>query len=168
MDVHTKKGEQINIMEEWQMKKFQSIVGVMIAGLILLAGCNQSDESEEEPLDQNQVEQKEEGQSAESNESDQIVGIAETFIDQLNEGKFDEATENFDETMAEQLTADDLEAIWNDLNSQLGDFIDQEFNTIEEVDGYQVVLTTGIFNNDDVTFQVTLNENQQISGFYIQ
>ncbi|MGN8646657.1 DUF3887 domain-containing protein [Gracilibacillus sp. HCP3S3_G5_1] len=150
------------------MKKFQSIVGVMIAGLILLAGCNQSDESEEEPLDQNQVEQKEEGQSAESNESDQIVGIAETFIDQLNEGKFDEATENFDETMAEQLTADDLEAIWNDLNSQLGDFIDQEFNTIEEVDGYQVVLTTGIFNNDDVTFQVTLNENQQISGFYIQ
>ncbi|WP_208588572.1 DUF3887 domain-containing protein [Gracilibacillus suaedae] len=151
------------------MKKIQSIVGVMIAGLILLAGCNQSEESEEEPLKQNQEEQEGEEQSAtESNENNQIIGMAETFIDQLNEGKFDEATANFDETMAEQLTADKLEGIWNDLHNQLGDFIDQEFHTIEEVDGYQVVLIAGIFNDDDVTFQVTFNENQQIAGFYIQ
>ncbi|MRI67532.1 DUF3887 domain-containing protein [Gracilibacillus thailandensis] len=168
MDVHTTKGEQLDIMEEWQMKKLQSIIAVMIAGLILLAGCNQSNESEEEPLDQNQEGQDEEQSATESNENDQIIGMAETFIDQLNEGKFDEATENFDETMAEQLTADKIEGIWNDLHNQLGDFIDQEFNTVEEVDGYQVVLITGIFNDDEVTFQVTFNENQQIAGFYIQ
>ncbi len=94
--------------------------------------------------------------------------MAITFIDELNEGNYEEATGNFDETMNEQVGAADLKEIWTDLNSQLGDFIDQEYNKTEEADGYQVVFITGTFNDADVTFQVTFDENEQIAGFFVQ
>ncbi|MBN6206611.1 DUF3887 domain-containing protein [Ralstonia pickettii] len=154
------------------MKRLQWIGLVMAAALVLLAGCNQ----DEEPADQGTEEQRDEqtasdaedGAAGENQEDEAQIDMAKGFIDQLNEGNYEEATENFDDTMNEQVTAADLEEIWTGLNSQLGDFIDQDYDRTEEADGYQVVLITGTFNDADVTFQVTFDENGQIAGFFVQ
>lgn len=121
------------------MKKLLWIIALL---LIVLMGCSQP---EDEP----------------------IVGHAETFINQLSSGDYEAATQNLDMTMAEQLTADDLEEMWVSLTDQLGEFIDQEYSGMEEVEEHQVVLITGIFNNVDVTFQVAFNEEEEIAGFYV-
>ncbi|GEM_PF-1276795 len=154
------------------MKKFQWIGLVMAFALVLLAGCNQAEEPADQSTEQQEDTQTPSGEKDETSEENQadeaLIDMAITFIDELNEGNYEEATENFDETMNEQVGAADLEEIWTDLNSQLGDFIDQEYNKTEEADGYQVVFITGIFNDADVTFQVTFDENEQIAGFFVQ
>lgn len=124
------------------MKKLVGMSVLIVLSLLVLAGCNQG-------------------------EDEAIVGHAETFINQLSSGDYEAATENLDMTMAEQLTADDLEEMWLSLTEQLGEFIDQEYNRIEEVEEHRVVLITGIFNNIDVTFQVTFNDEEEIAGFYV-
>lgn len=121
------------------MKKIIWIIGL---SLLVLAGCNQA-------------------------KDEAIVEHAETFINQLSTGDYEAATQNLDMTMAEQLTADDLEEMWLSLTEQLGEFIDQEYSGMEEAEGHQVVLITGIFNNVDVTFQVAFNEDEEIAGFYV-
>lgn len=154
------------------MKKLQWIGLVMAAALVLLAGCNQEDEpadqGTEEQGDEQTPSDAEDETSGENQENEAQIDMAKGFIDQLDEGKYEEATENFDDTMNEQVTAADLEEIWTGLNSQLGDFIDQEYNKMEEADGYQIVLITGTFNDADVTFQVTFDESGQIAGFFVQ
>ncbi|WP_405098715.1 DUF3887 domain-containing protein [Oceanobacillus sp. FSL H7-0719] len=154
------------------MKRFQWIGLLLAAVLVLLAGCTQEEDSAdggaaEQENTEVETDTKDEA-VADSQGNEEQMEMAKTFIEQLNEGKFEGATEKFDETMNEQVTAADLEGIWKDLNSQIGNFIEQEFNKVEEADGYQVVLITGIFNDADVTFQVTFDENQQIAGFYVQ
>lgn len=143
------------------MKQFKWMIFMMLAVCVLLAACNQTEE-QEEPVDENQAEEEN------NTEDEQIITIAETFISQLAEGNYEEATENFDETMSAQLTATELEEIWSSLTEQVGDFIAQEYNTTEEVDEGQVVLITGVFNEADVTFQITVDPDQQIAGFYVQ
>lgn len=154
------------------MKKFQWIGLVMAFALVLLAGCNQAEEPGDQSTEQQEDTQTPSGEKDETSEENQadeaLIDMAITFIDELNEGNYEEATGNFDETMNEQVGAADLEEIWTDLNSQLGDFIDQEYNKTEEADGYQVVFITGTFNDADVTFQVTFDENEQIAGFFVQ
>lgn len=154
------------------MRKLQWIGLSMLAVMALLSGCNQAEEQEEladENREEEQVEEEtEEQSSAEGEENELLISMAETFINQLNEGKYEEATENFDGTMSELLAAKDLEELWVGLNSQIGDFIDQEYASTEEADGHQVVLITGTFNDADVMFQVTFNKNEEIAGFYVQ
>jgi len=152
------------------MKKIQWAGVPLMAVVILLAGCNQAEDQSEQsnPSMENAEIEEDEQTQADSQENDELVSKAETFINQLSEGKYEEATEDFDETMAEQLGATELEELWETLQDQLGDFIDYEYHSTEEAEGYQVVLLTGIFNEADVAFQVTFDDNQQIAGFYVQ
>lgn len=147
-------------MEEFIMKKFYLLSIVLVAIVAILSGCNQDDGQNGANTGEGAVE---------GNKGDEeIIELAETFINRLSEGNYNEATENFDETMTEQLPREELEKLWTSLKEQFGDFIDQEYSSVEEVDGYQVVLLTGMFNDRDVTFQVTFDENRQIAGFYVQ
>ena len=70
----------------------------MIAIMLILTGCQG-----EEGIDT---------QEPEDTQEEQIVSIAETFIDLLNEGNYEDATEHFDETMAKELSPSALEEIW--------------------------------------------------------
>lgn len=160
MDIRT---ERIKLeKEDFFMKKVKWLGLAMLALLLMLTGCNQGDE--EEPAEQSTDEQSAE----DSQDNEAIIGIAETFVDQLSVGNYEEATEHFDETMASQLTAADLEELWQTLNNQVGNYIEKEYQSTEEAEGHQIVLITGVFNDADVTFQFAFNANEQISGFYVR
>lgn len=141
------------------MKKFKWLSLILVIIMVLAIGCSQ-----DEGQDKGQGDQDENLNL----ENEIIIDLAETFIDQLSDGDYQEATENFDATMADQIGAEDLEEIWLALEEQLGNFIDQEYSSTEEVDEYSLVLITGIFNDDNITFQVTFNEDEQIAGFFIR
>lgn len=154
------------------MKKFQWIGLTMLGFLVLLGACNQAEEPEA-PAEQNtegkaQTDETDEPSTEDNQENDQLIDIAENFIHQLQEGNYDKATEQFDEVMTEQLSPDDLEELWSDLENQMGDFTEQTYDSTGEMDGYQLVFITGTFENAEVTFQVTFDEHQHIAGFYVQ
>lgn len=136
------------------------------AAFVLLAGCNDA----EEPIvpAEDDAAQTEDLAEVEVVADEEVIRIAENFIEQLTQGQYEEATEKFDETMKEQLTAAELEQLWESLNEQLGEFIDHEYNQTEIVNDYQVVLIDGVFNDADARFQVTIDANKEIAGFYIQ
>src|SRR5699024_274477 len=124
------------------MKKCLALGLLILIGVLFLSGCQA-----EEQADENEGEQA----STDSQENAQIVGIAETFIDQLSEGKYEKATEHFDETMSQEMSVAGLEEVWLKLQQQVGDYIDKEYQSIEEAEGYQVVVMAGIFNDTDVS-----------------
>lgn len=138
----------------------------MIPVLLLLAACSEAEE--QEPVNENTGETEEQA-TDEHAADDAVVGMAEEFIGQLNEGQYEEATEKFDETMREQLGPEELEELWISLEDQLGELVDYEYDRTETVDGgYEVILINGVFHDADATFQVTVDGNEEIAGFYIQ
>lgn len=150
------------------MKKFSKVWILLILAMLFLIGCNDETEEMEEDRALDETEQPEEQVESESQADEETIQLAETFIENVSNGQYEEATENFDETMREQLGAADLQELWESLEEQMGEFIDYEYYQAEVVDGYEVILINGIFNDVDVIFQVTMNESQEVSGFYIQ
>lgn len=150
----------------------------ILLALFVLVGCSH-DEHEPAETD-NEAEQVDDEVSNEENgadsseqdgadaDSEQVIALAEEFIGQLANEEFEAATQHFNEMMEAQLTTVALDELWVALQDQLGAFIDQEHNSIEEVDDHQVVLIDGLFEGSDVVFSVAFDNNNQIAGFYIQ
>ncbi|MBU9711940.1 DUF3887 domain-containing protein [Evansella tamaricis] len=146
------------------MKK---IVSVILLGTLLISGCNgggeQGNENEEVTADTSTEE------TASNNiDEDEAVSLAEQFIEHLSAGEFGEGVGQFNEEVAAQLGAEELKELWETLESQIGTFIDAEFQTTQVIEEYLVVLISGLFEAADVTFTVTIDENYQIAGFFIQ
>lgn len=97
-------------------------------------------------------------------ESANINVIAEEFISLLASSQFEEASQLGDAS----IKADDLKHTWESLEKQIGDMIEQEHSTTTVVNGLDVVMIIGRFNNTDVMFNISFNEDQQIVGFYVQ
>ncbi|MCF3943753.1 DUF3887 domain-containing protein [Oceanobacillus alkalisoli] len=149
------------------MKRFRTVMFLSIVAILFLAGCSRGEEAEG-PVDEDTVQPEEQVTDESANATtDETVAVAEEFIVQLSEGQYAEATENFDDTMAEQIGAEELQELWGSLEEQLGEFIASEYDQTESGDGYEVILIKGVFNDADATFQVTINENMEIAGFYI-
>lgn len=125
----------------------------MIMILIMLVACT----ANEDPLT-------EDGNDIETEESARINQIAEEFISLLAEGQFEEASRFGDDT----IKADDLKSTWDTLQQQIGDMVEQEYSTTTELNGLDVVMITGHFEQTEVMFNISFNQENQIAGFYVQ
>lgn len=85
----------------------------------------------------------------------------------LSSGEYEEATENFDETMADALKAEELRELWEKLEDEFGRYFGKEYESGLESEEHQVILIKGIFNDKDVIFQIAFNEDNEIAGFYV-
>lgn len=135
------------------MKKYLAIFFILMLSLIA-AGCNNENTSDV------------------NEETEELVETAESFIDHLDAGNYEEAYEYFDETMAAELRPDVLEEVWETAVAQLGGFIDHNYNRVidrnTEAGNYQVVLLDGLFEASEMVFQISFNEEKEIAGFFIQ
>ncbi|MCK0471013.1 DUF3887 domain-containing protein [Halalkalibacter sp. APA_J-10(15)] len=131
------------------MKKY---VSVFAAGLIalMLASCSN-----------------EEGDTGNTEGTEGKERIAESFIQQLADGSYNEAAEQFDETMSEAISEAELAQTWEEIELQLGAYIDHRYQSTEEAEGYSIVILEGLFEGQDVIISVSINEHEEISGFYI-
>jgi len=121
------------------------------AMLTMLAACQ--DESKEE-------------ESADATAEE----TAEVFLDHLAEEAYDDAYDLLDETMENEIDPSDLEELWTALNQQLGDHIEFEYQHIEEGtdDDFDIVIIDSHHEKEDVTFRVTINEDQEVAGFFLE
>lgn len=134
------------------MRKYTGILLVILLAIVM-AGCNQTNEKED----------------ANTESKTDIESKAEEFIALLSEGDYEKGWENFDKTMKEGISSTELEELWETLNDQAGEFIDQEYNSTEKTnDGYEVVYISGLFEATDVIFTVTFDKDEKIAGFYIK
>ncbi|KHF41699.1 DUF3887 domain-containing protein [Halalkalibacter okhensis] len=152
------------------MKKYNVLMAVL-ASVVIITGCNAEQQQQENEIEENQELSTEESEiETEGNDFDidESVSLAEQFIEQLSQGKYDEAIERFDDTMSAQISVAELGELWETIESQVGAFIDYDFESTQEVDGYLVVLLNGLFEEADVMFTISFDEQNQIAGFFIQ
>src|SRR5690625_4989455 len=114
------------------MRKLKWMGFVMVVVLVFFSGCTQNEDPPEDEVNQEGEEQT----TGDREENEEIITLAEEFINQLNDGEYEAATENFDETMAAEIDADGLEELWGSLESEFGDFKDQEYVSTAEAEGY--------------------------------
>lgn len=140
------------------MKKLRVFLLLIIASLFIV-GCGSTDNNNNNNEGEaNQVDDK----------ASDIETIAENFLTMFVEGKYEDAVELFDETMAAQLPAEGVQQTAEMLSQQLGKFIDFEYKETTKVEGYDVVLFNGTYEATDVVFTVSFNADKEIAGFFIQ
>ena len=95
------------------------------------------------------------------------INTANDFFDKLDQHQFAAAQNLFDPSLKEKITAESLEKIWTQIQTNLG--------KLESVDGaqnktqgeYQVVILNCKFTNDTQPFQFVFNKDQKLVGFFI-
>ncbi len=95
-----------------------------------------------------------------------IVGLATEYFALLQNGRYTEAVENYDSTMAEALPPDKLEEIWTTFMSQAGPFKRQDGIRTEKEDKYDIVYISCEFENINMTLKIVFNRDRQIAGMF--
>jgi dienelactone hydrolase len=99
------------------------------------------------------------------------MALEQTAIDWVNllvTGKFDQAVEQFDNTMSAQITAGKLKEIWNSLVSQIGAFRDIKHLETSMAGGYTLIVATCYFSTLPFNIQLAFNANREIAGLYFR
>ena len=91
---------------------------------------------------------------------------AEAWINLLAAGKFEQAVESFDKTMAAQVPVASLEQIWNSLLAQAGTFKGFTGARTAKVDVYNQVIVTCEFSSASLDLQLAFDADMKIAGFY--
>lgn len=156
-----------------------SILLTSILLITILAACGSSDSSPETDNDNSQEETQTDQKEAEEEEtadnedtasitSEEASETAEAFLTLVADEDFEGATALFDDTMASEVTAADLEEIWDQLTTDFGEFAGYDYVDEQQVDGYYSLLYEGAFNNQPVVLNVSVNGNNEVGGFFIQ
>ena len=95
-----------------------------------------------------------------------IVPMAEQFVERLEKGDFSAAVKTFDRTMSEVLPAEKLKQTWESLIAQVGALKSRLNTRVERVGEYDVVLVTCRFEKAKLDVKVVFNRAKQISGLF--
>ncbi len=101
--------------------------------------------------------------------------IALALVNQLVQGKFAEATNNFSPEMQRSVTAEQLQQVWDSLTQQLGEFQQIKEVTQETIEGRDVFIIVCQFARDSLRVRIAVNGggnslpegNRQIAGLQI-
>ena len=127
------------------MKKWAIVlVGLMIS--VLLVGC---------------------GDKADEDTKEVYSAKAEQVVNWINEKNYDKITEQFDENLKTQLTAEQLAQIEPVIVAS-GDFEKVEKSTVEEKDGMKIVVLVTQYSDDKRIFTVTYDSEEKIAGLFVQ
>lgn len=127
------------------MKKWNILICSLLA-LVMLAAC---------------------GNQADEQTTKTYVKKAEEIVALLNHGEFEAITEQFDATMAANVTAVQLAEITPVLE-QSGAFEQIEKQSVEEKDAHKIVVLVAKHMNDKRIYTVTFNEQDQVAGLFVQ
>lgn len=127
------------------MKKWAIVlVGLLIS--VLLVGC---------------------GDKADEDTKEVYSAKAEQVVNWINEKNYDKITEQFDENLKTQLTAEQLAQIEPVIVAS-GDFEKVEKSTVEEKDGMKIVVLVTQYSDDKRIFTVTYDSEEKIAGLFVQ
>jgi len=92
--------------------------------------------------------------------------VAKTFVNLLQEGRFEDAVELFNERTAEALPPQKLETTWNKVISNVGEFKEIVETRITEERGYRVVYVTCEFAKTSLDIKIVFDVEGKITGLW--
>lgn len=97
-------------------------------------------------------------------EADAYATLARQIVDDLSKAGYEQVVARFDETLAAQMSAPQLQMTWETIITQAGPF--QEIMGVrrEQTDGMEVAVVTVRFERTSGGLLVAFNANQQVSG----
>ncbi len=94
-------------------------------------------------------------------------GLAKDLTRQLAAKQFDSIVTHFDETMTAAMPAAKLGQFWNQVIGQVGDFRTINGTTVQEVQGYEVVLVSSQFARATLRVKWVFDTKGRVAGFFI-
>ena len=107
------------------------------------------------------------GDKADEDTAQVYSAKAEEVVNWINDKNYDKVTEQFDENLKVQLTAEQLVQI-DPVIAASGDFEQVEKSTVEEKDGMKVVVLVAQYSNEKRVFTVTYDGEDKIAGLFVQ
>ncbi|WP_066193351.1 DUF3887 domain-containing protein [Gracilibacillus timonensis] len=149
------------------MKK---IIWVLCIGLFTLVACNDDDDTVILSSDEEEEQTNEEIAPADQDEDvpSEVTMAADSFLSSFVHEEFDAAAENLSAEVSAELGSTELQQLWQQLKEQYGDFIDYEYQQSQQVNGFYVQSYAGLFSGEEITFEVTVDQADQIAGFYLK
>ncbi|GIO24181.1 DUF3887 domain-containing protein [Oceanobacillus sp. J11TS1] len=155
------------------------ILCTTILSITVLVACGNSDSSSETDNANNEEDTttKEENKAQEENaDEEDTVSItpeeasktAEEFLTLVADEEFAQAEALFDDRMASEITAQDLEALWSQLVTDFGEFNGFDYVEEQEIDGYHSFIYESSFGEQPFILNVSINGKNEVGGFYIQ
>lgn len=92
---------------------------------------------------------------------------AEEVVLLLNDGNYQDVYAMFDVEMEAALPVEDMEE-FTPVIEQSGDFEQIDKASVEEQDGYYVVVLVANYSEEDRVFTISFNENEEVAGLYIK
>lgn len=105
-------------------------------------------------------------------DEDTVKETAAKFLDYLNAGEYDSGMDMMSTVMASALPKEDLTAIMEDLDRQVGAF--KEYKSIAVVGQtaqgveYATAVVVASYEKRNVTYTVVFNADMEIDGFYLK
>lgn len=93
--------------------------------------------------------------------------VAEQFMEHISAGESEEAYELLDADMQDSIEIGDLSYIWTALEMASGENESLTYDKTEEDGANEVVFIDGVFAEGDITFLITVNENQEVAGYTV-
>lgn len=121
---------------------------LILVVLVSFSACN--NQSQVEPLD------------------GEITDLADEFLNHMEEGDFELATEYFDVDMRNALSEVELSETWRGLQNQLGTYYGKVGERTEEIQEYDIVFITVQFEYELIDIRIVFNEYKQIAGLFFE
>lgn len=92
---------------------------------------------------------------------------AEEVVNHLNNQEYSEIIPQLDSEMKEFLTEDKLKEL-EPVIAEAGDFDSITKSSVEEKDGYYVVVLVAKYSNQNLRYTITYDEDDQVAGLFIK
>jgi len=93
--------------------------------------------------------------------------LARDLTQQLAARHFDPVVSHFDQAMTAALPSAMLAGNWDSILAQYGAFRSMDASSLQQVQGYQVVLVTAKFDKASLTFRWVFDARLRVAGFFL-
>ncbi|MFO7979969.1 MAG: DUF3887 domain-containing protein [Candidatus Aminicenantes bacterium] len=98
-----------------------------------------------------------------------LISTAKSFVEAMENGDYEAAVKNFDETMTKAAPPEKMKQVWETIISQVGELKKQTGVRTESLPKYDVVYITCEFEKWTLDVKVVFNKKKQIAGqFFTQ
>jgi Protein of unknown function (DUF3887) len=98
---------------------------------------------------------------------EEYVPKAEEVVKLLNDGSYEEVYHQFDETMKNALPVEQMGQLKTVIEKS-GEFETFDKSTVEEQDGFYVVVLIAKYSNEDRVYTISFNDQDEIAGLYVR
>ena len=95
------------------------------------------------------------------------IAKAEDVVSLLNEAKYEDIYAMFDEQMKTGLPVEQMEEL-TPIIEQSGSFEKIDKSSVEEKDGFYVVVLVAKYSEEKRIYTITLNEQEEVAGLFIK